>query len=52
MSEEEVDKYCDNCGENEDFRYIRTTASWHHNKGTNHYICNNCGEELSFIEDL
>lgn len=49
---EEVDKYCSNCGEDEDFTYIRTTASGYVEKGTKHYTCNNCGEELSFVEVL
>lgn len=49
---EEKDKYCINCGEDEDFSYIRTTAAYAINKGTKWYICNNCGEELSFIEEL
>lgn len=49
---EEVDKYCSNCGEDENFTYIRTTASGYVEKGTKHYTCNNCGEELSFEEDL
>lgn len=49
---EEDFKYCINCGEDEDFTYIRTTASPFIDKGTKHYICNNCGEELSFMEDL
>lgn len=52
IPKEEVDKHCSNCGEEENFTYIRTTASGHHTKGTNHYTCKNCGEELSFVEDL
>ena len=51
-NKEEKEKYCINCGEDENFTYIRTTASSFVDKGTNHYTCNNCGEELSFIEDL
>lgn len=52
MNEEiEQNNYCINCGEEEDFKYIRSTAAYDVNKCTKHYICNNCGEELSFIEE-
>jgi len=46
----EENRYCINCGEDEDFNYIRSTASHSTELSTKHYECGNCGESLSFIE--
>ncbi len=49
--DKELDKrYCMKCGEDENFTYIRATASPYLNASSNHYTCNNCKEELCFIE--
>ena len=48
----EINKYCHQCGEIDDFTYVRTTAASSINKCTRHYKCNNCEAEINFIEKL
>ena len=49
---EETNKYCHQCGEVDDFTYIRTTVASSLDKCTRHYKCNNCEAEIDFIEKL
>lgn len=49
---EEIDKYCHQCGEVDNFAYIRTTAASSLDKCTRHYKCNNCETEIYSIEKL
>ena len=46
------EKYCINCGCDDNFEYIRSTASHSITKATNHYKCKNCGEEFSWTENI
>ena len=48
----EINKYCHQCGEIDEFTYIRTTAASSIDKCTRHYKCNNCEAEIDFIEKL
>lgn len=42
--EQDDDRYCNNCGEEDDLEYYRTTASGEH------FTCKVCGEDLTFQE--
>lgn len=40
---------CSDCGEYVRLTYLNTTASQFSGKGTDHYKCNECGEEFTHL---